>query len=260
MNERIISTNTVFHYTKTFENIIGILTNDFKPQYGIEDVLGSVFGFDDKEIAVQMVCFCDIPLSQIKRHSLKYGNYAIGLSKDWAIRNKINPLVYVYRGSGFTEYFIDGLVEANKTDKHIDSILDSLIGSVQYLKPYEGKIWNKGERDERLVRFYDEREWRYIPIGSQPLFLNIEQANKELGIPVRSGVPFSLSDIPESDKTKHRLSFTPDDIRFIIVQKESELHKMVESVIRIKGDKFTHKQLEILRTRIISMEMIEENF
>ncbi|HHD63799.1 MAG TPA: hypothetical protein ENK96_05420 [Desulfobulbaceae bacterium] len=97
-----ISTNTVFHFTKSIDCLESILTNDFYPQLCIEDIFGPLAGELEAEKAIPMVCFCDIPLSQIKKHIKNYGEYAIGLSKEWAIRNKINPVLYTFSNSNFS--------------------------------------------------------------------------------------------------------------------------------------------------------------
>ena len=46
-----------------------------------------------------MVCFCDIPLSDIAEHTQKYGNYAIGLKKTWAMEQGVTPILYVHDNS-----------------------------------------------------------------------------------------------------------------------------------------------------------------
>ena len=56
------------------------------------------------------------------------------------------------------------------------------------------------------------------------------------------------------------LSFEPKDIKYIIVNKESEIHEMLKKVIKIKGGKFSYDDVQILTTRIISMEQIIEDF
>jgi hypothetical protein len=47
-----------------------------------------------------MISFCDLPLSLAKDQFSKYGNYAIGLSKEWGVANKLNPVIYIEQNSG----------------------------------------------------------------------------------------------------------------------------------------------------------------
>ena len=59
---------------------------------------------------------------------------------------------------------------------------------------------------------------------------------------------------------KYKLSFEPKDVKYIIVDKEDEILEMVNKIINIKQTKYTHADLQILTTRIISMEHIFEDF
>ena len=94
MSKSLLSANTLFHFINSLEHIISILINDFTPRYCIESFY--YLGEEDfqPEFALLMVCFCDIPLSQIRNHVEVYGGYAIGLSKEWGIENGINPVMY----------------------------------------------------------------------------------------------------------------------------------------------------------------------
>jgi hypothetical protein len=76
-----LSANTLFHFTNSFDNLEGILTNEFYPRYCLENfdvILAELL--DLRELAIPMISFCDIPLSQIRKHVGYYGCYAIGLT------------------------------------------------------------------------------------------------------------------------------------------------------------------------------------
>ena len=91
MPQKTISANTLFHFTSSLDNLTGILINDFYPRYCLEDF--SDFLEHKYRIAIPMVSFCDIPLSQIHNHIKYYGGYALGLKKEWGRRNKISPII-----------------------------------------------------------------------------------------------------------------------------------------------------------------------
>lgn len=254
----LISTNTVFHFTRSISNLESILINDFYPQFCVEDFLGTILNIEDAQKALPMVCFCDIPLSQIKRHTENYGDYAIGLSKEWAIRMKVNPVLYAYPNSDFSNKLRDALLELHEhDDKEGHDFSTKFTFAIQYIKPYEGKLWRNGQWSEEVIRFYDEREWRYVPetkdFNSGPFWLNNSSTND----------PEILNDlnqkVRESERLK-KLSFAPNDIKFIIVKKESEILPMLDKIIQIKRMQFSYEDVQILTTRIISMESIRENF
>lgn len=259
---RIVSTNTLFHFTSSINNLESILKNDFYPQFCYEDFLGTIFDGPGLEKAIPMVCFCDIPLSQISKHIHTYGEYGIGLSKEWAIKNKINPVLYAYQNSDFSNKLKEivratlnldesGKIQENELTKHLFSAL-------QYLKPYEGRLWQSGKWTRKKVRFYDEREWRYVLRFSGPdKAINVPMLNQKDEKPYKDLSEFNAIMI----ENKHlRLSFEPKDIKYIIVKKESEILSMHNMVTNIKGNRFTYDDVQILTTRIISMESIKENF
>lgn len=89
-------TTSLFHYTQDWKNVLGILQNGIYFSYSFDD-LGAIF------IAIPMISFCDIPLSRNQEHISRYGNYAVGISKD-ALLNKYpngfwGPVHYVFNGS-----------------------------------------------------------------------------------------------------------------------------------------------------------------
>jgi hypothetical protein len=102
-----ISSNTLFHFTINMDHIISILEEGFRPNLSLEDL--SCLQLEQK-LAIPMVSFCDIPLSQTKLHMKHYGYYAIGLSKSWGQKNGVNPVLYTYQGSPLAASLSQSLV------------------------------------------------------------------------------------------------------------------------------------------------------
>ena len=100
-----LSANTLFHFANKVENLEGILKEDFYPNYCLEN-LGSITGGNFR-IAIPMVCFCDIPLSQIHKHTNTYGCYALGLTKEWGKRNGISPVLYTFKEASSAKNIIN---------------------------------------------------------------------------------------------------------------------------------------------------------
>ena len=203
----------LFHFTNGRTNLFDILDSHFKVSYAREKVEGSE---TKREFAVPMVYFCDLKLSELKTHMGKYGNFGIGLTKEWANRNGLNP--------------------------------------VMYIKNYEGTLTREGETTEKF-RFADEREWRYVP----PI--------TEQGIP-----PFvakSNIDSP-TKKSKYnnlaqdiRLKFEPNDIKYLIVESDSDINHLIShlKVEKLKKDADLNKHydseiLDRLSSRILTAEQI----
>lgn len=285
MNTTPLSANTLFHFTNSIEHIINILTYDFTPRYCMElfDFLGEE-GYQT-EIAIPMVCFCDIPLSQIRNHVEHYGGYAIGLSKDWGVANAINPVMYslpksfstqiIKRSMDMSKSHIDALQEiasncegkrckgnksaVEKLQTAIEEILTSHIlqfNFTNYMKPYDGLAWDGNSFNGDYVKFYDEREWRYVP---DPYELFHNQIKSYL-----SKDEFLDTDLRVESNYKvgemSKLSFTPNDIKYIIVNREDEIIPICHQIDIIKGQRYTQDEIKLLQTRIISKDQILEDF
>lgn len=244
-----ISANTLFHFTRKYETLINILMSKFYPRLCLESCLLSK---DNKKWAVPMVCFCDIPLSNIAQHTQKYGNYAIGIKKDWAIEQGVSPILYVHEKSRIVDQCRDALawsIERNDVDDVItDERAARLISMFYMMKPYEGVESLTGQSYK--IRYYDEREWRYIPPVSNGnnIFLTEDNYNN-----------LNIRDNFNTINERYGVEFNPDAINYIIVEKEDEIVPLIHELSYIKGD-FPHKSVELLTSRIISMDRIKEDF
>lgn len=261
LNKSHLSANTLFHYTDTIEKLLSILKNEFYPRYCLEEGLNIIYDdVYDMEIGIPMVCFCDIPLSQIQQHVQTYGRYAIGLSKKWGIRKKINPVMYSYQQAGTSDniYNLWKIVLNQKGSERGVRTYD-IAPLLFNLKPYKGVLWKNGKKGNKEIIFYNEREWRFVPYlktnKNMPVnkrqfinkhqYLNNDQRKK-------------LNKLLENDDTK--LKFGPNDIKYIIVNEESERSEIRNQIINIKGGKFNQNEIEVLTTRILSIDQIMEDF
>ena len=238
-----LSSNSIIHFTRDKSSLIGILEDDFKIRYCLEKIF---FGDEVSEIRVPMVSFCDIPLSQIKEHIGKYGNYGIGLSKDWAQEYSLNPVLYIERSSFLAESYATALQEYALSGKHLsDSDADKALTDVlRYAKNYQGNLTRKGGTIQSY-RFSDEREWRYVP----PFKFSCEMlVGEDYYKEHKAEVDGPLDGL--------RLRFTPNDIRYIIIKDDSEITEFVDIFRWKKGKDYSLHDVERLATRLLTVEQI----
>ncbi|MBS1516038.1 MAG: hypothetical protein JSS63_13460 [Bacteroidetes bacterium] len=245
--------NTLFHITNCQENILNILQNNFHPHYCEEDLSSLLGEVDDEEeardiIYVPMVSFCDLSLSKIKKHLYSYGFYGIGLEKSWGLKNGITPVLYMHERSISHDTFIKifGDLVRNSTNDTIDENLKNYFYIKNLIKPYQGFL----KRKQKNVRFYDEREWRYIP----PLKYIEDLTESE----------YKKRRKKNKDKlnlrvTNAKLTFSPSDVKYIIVEKEEERLHMMNKIEQIKGSLYDYNTLKILSSKIISSQYIIED-
>jgi hypothetical protein len=60
--------------------------------------------------------------------------------------------------------------------------------------------------------------------------------------------------------SEHRLSFTPADIRYVIVRHDVEILDIIRDLERIKGQKYSADDIKVLSSRVISSDQIVEDF
>lgn len=153
-----LSPSTLFHFSSK-DGLKGILANNFKIKYCLEKLNHKT---KPVEIAIPMVSFCDIRISEITEHIEKYGQYGIGLSKEWAVEKGLNPVIYLNSSSDFATNLIDSLRITSQDLNLPRSERVNNADVIRYSKVYEGPLIRKGKTIEKY-RFSDEREWRYVP-------------------------------------------------------------------------------------------------
>lgn len=286
-----ISANTLFHFTRQKEFLTGILKNGIYIRYSLESYGTIIKG--KKELVLPMACFCDIPLSKVKEHTSKYGVYAIGLSKEWGIKNGLSPVIYTTEksetakilnqlasdlGKMFDIYENDddqvstsntdpltedqkATLETAKLDfllsqsEKVTELSEQLGHFLKYIKPYQGKGYSNGNEFNN-IRFYDEREWRYVP--PKELLKKIEVKDSYKREFYKSESKRRLINIKLA--THKKLEFKPNNIKFIIVKNDNEIPHLIDEIREIYRTTATYDEIMLLTSRLISMEQILEDF
>ncbi len=247
-----LSSNTIVHFTNSKESLKGILRDNFKIFYCMEQL--SIGGREPIEFAVPMVSFCDIPLSQVKSHIVKYGAYGIGLTKEWAEKQKLNPVLYVEKDSllsrSYATAYKEYLVDPGKYIKDLDLKERSLADIMRYMKNYQNDLI-RGGKVYKNYRYSDEREWRYVIDFNEDIrfLLDISSYNTD-----------EKKILANETLEKYRLEFTPNDIKYVIIQDESEISEFLDVLKTSKGNKYSYNDVERLMTRIITTEQIISDF
>jgi hypothetical protein len=241
-----LSSNTLIHFTKNKNALKGILLNNFKIFYCKETI---VLDENENTLRVPMVSFCDIPLSEVKDHISKYGNYGIGLTKDWANRNGMNPVLYVSKKSIISKNILKvlnyhaGKIAGNDLNGASEEI-KAAIDILRYMKNYEGVLRRNGKVNKKY-RFSDEREWRYVPDFAHHEMIILDDDYRQ------------KKDVADFNIGKIRLKFEPNDIRYIIINNDAEIKEFIDHLRSSKGGKYTSFDIEKLTTRIFTSEQIK---
>jgi hypothetical protein len=162
-----ITANTLFHFTSK-DALLGILKTGFRPNYSTET--GKSLSNDAPELLVPMVCFCDLPISKVDRHingytweykgqvkpSKKYGEYGLGMTKEWGKRKRLNPVTYITQES----YMLEFLYEMDR--------------NLRYLCTQLQKIWDESSVDSHIKNYWNNPIARAMSIGMPPLPVEYE--------------------------------------------------------------------------------------
>lgn len=259
---------TLFHFTTKFETLISILDNEF---FNISFAREFIQGLSsNRDFGIPMVSFCDIRLTQLNQHTESYGHYGIGLTKAWADRNKLNPVIYMNKSSSVFDYYnnelrvlsrqrsklknlCEDIIRTSNSAKEIESAKNkfskvderyrNLTDPLRYMKNYQGNLKRREAPEVSNYIFADEREWRFVP--------DIHESNGKVAIASRDNIKAPGGKEKYNEQYKDvKLNFLLNDIRYIIVRSESDVPKMIEFLSKKIGEKNT------LLTRILSTELI----
>lgn len=243
----------LFHFCEK-DALFNILNSTFKISYAREKIIGET---NIREIGVPMVSFCDLRLSEVISHMCKYGNYGIGLTKEWANRKGLNPVLYISKYSPLTDGLISGLngVHAHiRRFKDTDSLANdfSNIHNVyRFIKNYEAPLKKRGYEKIDKYRFADEREWRYVPPLEDKRVVPFVSQNQIRTAQQKEDLNKEVESV--------RLHFQPEDIRYLIVNSDNEISELIEHLVKVKQINFTAEALNRLKSRILTFEQIQND-
>lgn len=258
-------TKLLMHHTKSLDTLKSILSNGLKVCYSNENFT------QDFHVAIPMICFCDMPLSNISDHVDVYGHYAIGFNKRHIIAKyhpKLNPVNYLISARQFKIVEQLRIAAKQKTsttgegsEKSSFSYNDAcyLLG---YMKPYSNNA-NYDSKD--YYEYYKECEWRLLlPEGSytetgehynwiwnQDEFNKWTKTYKESGRLMETNLPI--------------MEFDANDIEIILLKDKRDIPVIIkfitEEMNSLGGhDAIDDYQRSLLLTKIRCLEEMEDNY
>lgn len=286
------SSNSIFHFMKERNYLKWALENKgLAPRYCEENIeylnLRNNGEIIEKIFVIQK-CFCDIPLHNITKklsldlsenndldeiekynllqsntHTAFYGEFGIAFGKKWGIAKHLQPVHYVNH---------DKLADLIKTIKDIfehvlaleeveDLIVDYIFQGLMYLKPLQGTMSREMGGYPRPVKknFYDECEWRYIPLLDVLKKKNYEPIifNKEIQLDCGK-----INNIIQSrDYSDLWLKFDYDDIRYLIVPNNDEREKLIDIIEDLKDEELEEgRNRQVLISKILVLDEIKKDW
>lgn len=255
---------TLFHFTDK-EGLFGILASNFKITYSLERIeclpikaTARPEGANQDNLPINrtfgapMVSFCDLRLSELRVHMRDYGSYGIGMSKDWAIENGLNPVYYINSRAELLEQFIGSMT-------HLFDLIDSLDGMnatyhrllnfYRYMKNYEAPLFRKEVMIRKHHRFANEREWRFVPsIDGDLAPLVTKETMADPAKKREMNARFS----------DHPLRFDPKHINYVIVRSDEERSEVIDHIEQVK-EKYDYDEVLRLKSRILTSEQIHND-
>jgi len=234
MKTRAISSSCLFHYTKSLETLISILQYGLRfsevrepyPKIGWGTSPLTAIGLQRTYNDNRVVCFCDIPLTLAASHRTYYKEYAIGLTKEWAINNGVAPVRYVHSNSpGFSGALIELLeVESNRRELGTDFVSE-LIRHRTGAAPTADDLSEDAKKTMHAVENELAKALRFIADGAA--FFKIYEGDDPL-----KGTPLKRYYDEREWRAVHHdldvLQFKWDDIRYIICATQDECEKLYE--------------------------------
>lgn len=298
------SANTLFHFMRQLKYLKTILTKRaIVPRYCIENVdyLNIQSGNSSfSNIAVLQKCFCDIPMHKLadtfsvtgtganfdmleadeklqvehnNTHFDLYGGFAIGFSKAWSERKKLQPIHYLNTSSSYSNHFQSLLSNALTADDIPDEFSDDVLYRLAFIKPLRGVMQRSFQRKsgetvsvDIYKNFHDECEWRFVPDHTTivPGIPGNVVADERI---VKSDtlVKYLNQQLEEDTSSGLWLRFDFDDIRYLIVPETTDRIELINTIMEIPDEMFLSSeninlQKHILISKIFVLSEIRKDW
>jgi hypothetical protein len=212
----------LFHYTRKPEHLEDMLRNGLWPRYCEEDfewLLG-----EKVTLAFPMLCFCDIPLDAAETHRIRYGDYALGFSKNWVGKLDINPVWYVHAESSVGKHLSNSL--RMKPRFALAQLKGHpLCGVLAFVKPTVGFQGDRAAIREGTIEVFDcdeEMEWRHTPASLADQWFQSDDRG------------FVTEDQHHALSNKHRLKLQFEEIDCVLVPRYDDARDFVKKFPELK--------------------------
>lgn len=272
----MLENDSISHHTSGVPSLSNILRMEaFKVQYCTEKIY--VNKHTSLYMAIPMVSFADIRPSDYVQSFWKpkgngqgfnlgyYGDYAIGLSKDWAVRKNIIPILYVPKpkdsGKALSKNnpiaCLSSFASKNLQSEQLGQIIENIPPIASYCKHYVG-VLEQGERDEdgKIITsgikkveysFHLEQEWRYvspdIPVRWN-FYKSMKDADYEKGRKKKEESNKAISELLDFDLW--------EDVTYIIVKSNNACSK----ILALLDEKYQEKR----RDKSITLKYLDERY
>lgn len=246
----IQSANSFFHFMNRKKYLFDSLKNKkLCPRFCEEDI--SDFGLGFNKVLICEKCFCDIPLHNVSAHKNEYGDYCIGLSKEWGFKNGLQPVIYYNSSSEFKKMMRNAYFSAMQGDD--EDAISTLIEPLNHIFKYQKKIVGYDGRIKKNKHYTDEKEWRFVPnilddldfgeiIVKQAIINNNflrEEFNNKIA------------------KSNYTLNYDYNDIKYLFVRNDYQRGGLIKL---IRGFQIEDEIKDKLITKICVWEELEGDF
>lgn len=259
------SSDCISHFTSSLEKVKTVLADRFRGSY-CKEVL--CYKEERVPLFIPMISFCDIPVKAYSNLGAIYGKFGIGMNRQWVMAKKLNPVLYIdknsllldnyvkaFRGSQATANVASQILQHNKTPegaafvKQITDSIEYIVYALYRTKHYED---NLPKLDNQVYKFYDEREWRYIP--------EFQCAVCELGKSEQEYTEWRQQSEMKPLLDEVFLEFTLADVEYILVEDRDDVAELIRFINDLPPDRFGDIEKELVFTKVACFQDIQKNF